>query len=315
MGFLDLLDVVISLAVVYLAASLFVTIANEYVAQMLRTRATQLEQSLHKLLSDPALHNAVMNHPTVRAMDKKRGELVSYLDTSNAAKLIIGHLSKGKSTDLAELRQTIEALGHSDLRTALTGIAACAEGSVKEFSDELADWLDRSLTAMGDSYKRRLQTHSFAIGLAVAVGMNIDTVQIAHDIYHSKPLRSTLVSIAESNVQQGDRDNLTHCLKLSDEQREQDAKCEKTQALVDLIARPEGGASVLPVGWSSWDEFFGKALFGESFFGTLKHWAGWLMTALALSLGAPFWFDLLNRMVNVRHAMRKPAVAKPKSGK
>jgi hypothetical protein len=33
---------------------------------------------------------------------------------------------------------------------------------------------------------------------------------------------------------------------------------------------------------------------------------GWLITALAVSLGAPFWFDLLNRLINVRHGMRRP---------
>jgi len=29
-------------------------------------------------------------------------------------------------------------------------------------------------------------------------------------------------------------------------------------------------------------------------------------TALAISLGAPFWFNLLNRLVNIRHGMRRP---------
>jgi hypothetical protein len=36
---------------------------------------------------------------------------------------------------------------------------------------------------------------------------------------------------------------------------------------------------------------------------------GWLLTALAISLGATFWFDLLNRLVNIRHGMRKPEVS------
>ena len=27
---------------------------------------------------------------------------------------------------------------------------------------------------------------------------------------------------------------------------------------------------------------------------------GWLITALAISLGAPFWFDLLTKLVNIR---------------
>jgi hypothetical protein len=34
---------------------------------------------------------------------------------------------------------------------------------------------------------------------------------------------------------------------------------------------------------------------------------GWILTALALSLGAPFWFDLLNKFINIRAAGTKPA--------
>ena len=34
---------------------------------------------------------------------------------------------------------------------------------------------------------------------------------------------------------------------------------------------------------------------------------GWFLTAAALTLGAPFWFDLLNQFINLRGAGAKPA--------
>ena len=36
---------------------------------------------------------------------------------------------------------------------------------------------------------------------------------------------------------------------------------------------------------------------------------GWLLTALALSLGAPFWFDILSQLVNVRSSGPPPPKA------
>ena len=43
----------------------------------------------------------------------------------------------------------------------------------------------------------------------------------------------------------------------------------------------------------------------------LQGWAtrvlGLLLTAAALTLGAPFWFDLLNKVANLRTAGPKPA--------
>ncbi len=35
-------------------------------------------------------------------------------------------------------------------------------------------------------------------------------------------------------------------------------------------------------------------------------WLGWLLTALAISLGATFWFDLLSKIISLRSAGRKP---------
>lgn len=45
----------------------------------------------------------------------------------------------------------------------------------------------------------------------------------------------------------------------------------------------------------SWDKFDG--------FNSIL---GWSLTAIALSFGAPFWFDLLNKLINIRAAGKKP---------
>jgi hypothetical protein len=38
---------------------------------------------------------------------------------------------------------------------------------------------------------------------------------------------------------------------------------------------------------------------------------GLLVTVLAISLGAPFWFDLLNRLVNLRSTGKPPDPRRP----
>ena len=37
-----------------------------------------------------------------------------------------------------------------------------------------------------------------------------------------------------------------------------------------------------------------------------EHLLGWLLTAIAVSLGAPFWFDMLKKIVNLRAAGKQP---------
>ena len=46
----------------------------------------------------------------------------------------------------------------------------------------------------------------------------------------------------------------------------------------------------------------------------VEHAFGWLLTALAATLGAPFWFDMLNRVVSIR-ASGKPPEEEPKPPK
>jgi hypothetical protein len=86
----------------------------------------------------------------------------------------------------------------------------------------------------------------------------------------------------------------------------------RCQALIDDLARDRrcraDGANRLGTG-----AFPGWALVSHprmtlTLAGT--HLAGWLLTAVAVSLGAPFWFDLLSRLVNIRGAGNKPG-AKP----
>jgi hypothetical protein len=46
----------------------------------------------------------------------------------------------------------------------------------------------------------------------------------------------------------------------------------------------------------------------------MTHLLGWLVTALAATLGAPFWFDTLNRLISIRSAGKSPEEA-PKAPK
>ena len=52
-----------------------------------------------------------------------------------------------------------------------------------------------------------------------------------------------------------------------------------------------------------------------SWFATVlwNHGIGWILTVIAISIGAPFWFDTLNRFMNIRSAGRAPDERRDKS--
>ena len=76
----------------------------------------------------------------------------------------------------------------------------------------------------------------------------------------------------------------------------------------------------LPIGWDDKSDpkrhFTGWTWAGDrgGWWDQVKwHWLGWLLTALAISLGAPFWFDLLNKFIVIRSAV-KPHEKSPEEG-
>ena len=80
---------------------------------------------------------------------------------------------------------------------------------------------------------------------------------------------------------------------------------------IDSVRKPSdaeiNNRLVLPERWG-WPSDWDWGWFGD----TIRfHFLGWLLTALAATLGAPFWFDTLNRIISIRSAGKAPE-EKPK---
>jgi triacylglycerol lipase len=61
----------------------------------------------------------------------------------------------------------------------------------------------------------------------------------------------------------------------------------------------------LPIGWSSAKLDFCPCE-RACWLAGYRRFLGWLLTALAVTLGAPFWFDLLNKLVSLRSSGARP---------
>lgn len=60
----------------------------------------------------------------------------------------------------------------------------------------------------------------------------------------------------------------------------------------------------LPIGWEAQGEKWPAWDLGQWWKQLIAHGFGWLLTAFAISLGAPFWFDLLNKFIVIRSAVK-----------
>jgi hypothetical protein len=155
-----------------------------------------------------------------------------------------------------------------------------------------SNWADQSLTVLGESYKRNLRAISFFIGLGVAVAFNIDTLFLTEHLYRNKESRDATVALALKITEKTDKEVFDACLTLPLEKRKADPAAQScSDWWITSKSRASRGASCRSAGRTHLQ---------------VTSIPGWLLTALALSLGAPFWFDLLNKIVNVRHGIAKP---------
>lgn len=302
MNFGVFIDVVIGLTTVYLGASLFVTIINEYVAQILNSRGRRLGKDLAKLINEPKIQTLLAQSPALASFFGT-GRKKSYVDPNVLARLLVGGLSGGAKgvPSIADITGMIETLPDSSLKTQLAALARSGVDTVDKLTTAVSDWADRTLTTMGEGYKLRTQLASLVIGFAIAISFNLDTISIVKRLYRDSDLRNATVVYAEQLVTKISHESIEKCKSLDAEAAAANVDCKAINELAASVRTRTGDLGKLPIGYPltpGWSE--------RTICQIALLLVGWLATALAISLGASFWFDLLNRLVNVRHGMRRP---------
>lgn len=199
---------------------------------------------------------------------------------------------------LAALRAAaVKFPGNPDLSRVLTALIDAAGADVSRARQNIEDWFNSSMDRVSGWYKRRSQWFLVAIGLFLAVLGNVDSINIANVLSNDTGLRNALVAqagqyAANQKSQNGQTDNQVT------------ASFTQANATIDKI-RKLG----LPVGWNM-SHRIGRDNDSRGLpdrddpAGWVLKVLGLMLTAVAVSLGAPFWFDVLNKFIVVRSTVK-----------
>jgi hypothetical protein len=149
-------------------------------------------------------------------------------------------------------------------------------------------------------YKRRTQMWLFVIGLGTTLALNVNTITIADYLAQNETARAALVRRA----QEIRRDTLYQRL-VADSATIDRATA---RAVYEDLQSLE-----LPIGWDRQLPLPPNSLASDVFWFRVKQVVGLLLTAFAIMLGAPFWFDLLNKFMVIRSTV-KPKEKSPEEG-
>jgi hypothetical protein len=319
LGGFPALDVGIGLVALYFLLSTALSTVNEAIANLLGWRAKTLEDAIRNMLGDPEVkrgwkewigrvHKKELERPQVTREGEKpadvppdltskvfehwridalvrdprssvrRRKRPSYLPPRALSLAVAETLAAGapdrpkgpslwQQADEEILERAGAALGalpEGQVRRVLQKALANAGGTLEGFRAQVEHAFDDAMERASGWYKRKVHVVVVVLAALVAIGLNVDTVKVATRLWNDEPTRAAVVAQA------------------SEKQPQEAAK-----------ALEEVDQLQLPVGWGS-----GNA--PDDVGDVVSSVPGWLLTIAALTLGAPFWFDLLSRLARLR---------------
>jgi hypothetical protein len=347
---MEILEVAIGLFFGYLVLSFVVTAANEMSAAWFRRRAWMLRKGITQLLNDDELAARLYDHPMIRGVSSPPGLLSrvpllqglvgrgpSYIKSRTFAMALL---------DVVQSESVVRAGTAGDgVRRTLALLEREAGGDPARFRANVETWFNDSMERVSGWYRRRTQVLLLLWAAIITVATNADSLVIAKALWRDPALRQSLVARAEQYAAEQPPPDTAPIVVVNDGAPPPPPLPPDQQADVDFVgASAQYDAALadlaelqLPIGWeapsATADADPGIRLVTETAVddwpgaiwepGGVSRWIqaldqhliGWLLTMLAVSMGAPFWFDTLKRLFSIRSAGRAPSeTPRPGSG-
>lgn len=309
------LDILIGLVVVLLALSMAVTVITQSLTTLFNSRGRHLKRGLEDLLQqlDPKLSatisatiaDKVLTHPLVSGshtpMSWFGSRYGNVIHREEFTKLLIALAGGGGSETLDDdtrnvLKAALARNGVADPEKTLAdvrGFAMALEKTTPALANtarqnlaflhaapsdlvaKINSWFDQTMDRTSQRFTASTRALTFAGAFLVAFGLQVDTPSLANRLAMDDTMRNAFVQQAK-------------------EMTPPPAAGQPTAADVEVKYRSflaENGVIHLPSGENYWAGF------------TPSGALGMLVTALLLSLGAPFWYNVLSRLLQLRSVL------------
>jgi hypothetical protein len=325
------LDVVIGLTVVLLALSMAVTVITQAITTVINSRGRHLRRGLTDLLQqlDPALNEtlskavatSILTHPLVSGSSapfSALGRLIGGPRLGNVVHreeftklLMAAAAGQGQRLSPAAVEALTRALSNNgvadpnetlkSIRTVALRLERSAPGlahmarqnmAILDAADsdlvaKINNWFDQTMDRTSQRFTASTRVITFVGAFIVAFGLQVDTPALVNRFSADDALREAFVEEAQALYR--DHTEL--------QQAEQQGRALPVPTSSDEVGRKyraflaTNGVITLPTA-AGWRAGFASM----SFFGVM-------ITALLLSLGAPFWYGALGRLLQLRSAL------------
>jgi hypothetical protein len=217
----------------------------------------------------------VLNHPLIAGLQSKIGRTPSEIPPNTFALAVFETIapSGGQASTLTNVRAQVAGMKDSHMKSVALSMLDRAQGDLTKAQGNLAEWFDQSMARLTGAYRRRMQVVTLLVATLITLIFGVDSLEIANTLYREPGVRAALVGAAQvAQTQQA--------------------------TFQEAVSQLQGEG--FPVGWRQ---------LPTDALGWFQKIVGLLFTALAVSLGAPFWYDLLKNLSNIRSTVSPQASA------
>jgi hypothetical protein len=291
----QILEVVIGLVVVYLVLSIGCSGIKEVFASLFALRAKTLEMAIRNMLKGSATDytSKIYGHSLI-ASTAPEGQKPSYISARSFALAlfdIVAPAIPGQPQTITSLRTAVSQIPEEKLRSTLLNFIDSSNGTVEDARSKVEHWFDDTMERISGWYKRMAQKIIFVSGLALCFALNADSLMVVKELWSDQALAHAIVAQANKKVETGFP-----------------ADPEKQNAFLQAVATDIRNTNAPPIGWAR-DSADIRSWHTDPWSIAFKLF-GIFLTAFAITLGAPFWFDLLNTIINLRLSGEPPAASK-----
>lgn len=334
----NILEVAIGLIFIFLLYSLLATAINEAIASYLGLRAKNLKKAIERMLDDDSgktfFSDKFYKQPLIKYLGEPTffGKVLrkpAYLTSQNFSKNVVDLLKKlddGKNVEasaLERIKSGIEKIPASETKEFIKSLMNDANHDVEKFKTLLEQWYNDTMERASGWYKRKVQFMIFIIGFALAIIFNVDSIELVNKLSKDPESRKLVVEMATTYINKHPQGiDIVHSQATKKDSlaiNNMDSLQVKHDSIVtfaeSLLRNDiEKADNLLSAGWGNFNGAKGKwARFKYVIHHlcSIKKLLGFLITTFAISLGAPFWFDLLSKLVKIRSGGKKPEEDKP----
>lgn len=159
------------------------------------------------------------------------------------------------------------------------------EDDISYLTNHVESWFDQSMERAAGVYRRNAKAVGLLIGFGIAISLNVDSLHMLERFSNDPTIRQTISRSAEQFAVENPDLTSTEQMAI-------------LQSSVDETLR----SIPLPIGYQQRVLEQQEASEANWSYPIPRRFLGWLVTAVAISMGAGFWFDLLKKIVSVKNS-------------